>query len=177
MAHPRLRTPSGVTLMEVMVAVVIVAVSFLPIIGVLGTSMKATGNEDSINRAMNLCQEKLNSSLQFPFDFFTLHLGAPIDTPISAPGASLILGTEAIEGVTYTSTLTVADRPGSFRVPVRDLTRGNPDDPKTWTFSTTVVNYTNLVHTYTLRVSWKNRGEQESRFYTLTTFRAKLSNQ
>jgi hypothetical protein len=175
MNRPSLRQDRvGVTLTEIMFALVILAVSFLPIIGVMGSSVKATTKEDAINRAMNLCQEKLNTALQFPFDFFTPNLGAVIDVPIATPGVSLTLGNETIEGVAFSSSLTVVDRPGSFLVPVRNLELGNPDVPSTWVFTNSTINYTNQVHTYTLRVSWVNKGETVARFYTLVTFRARL---
>lgn len=169
------RTTQGVTLTEIMLAVVILALSFLPIIGVMGASVKATTKEDSLNRAMNLCQEKLNTSLQFPFHHFDLNLGVEISSTIATPGLTLTLGDETIEGVTYTSSLTVSDRPGSFLIPVRNLDVGNPDDPKTWTFTDTTVNYSNLVHAHKLKVAWKNKGDPNEKFYTLVTFRAKLS--
>jgi len=169
------KTSRGVTLTEVMLAVVILAVSFLPIIGVMGASVKATTTEDSLNRAMNLCQEKLNTSLQFPFHHFDLNLGAEITATVATPGLTLTLGNETIEGVTYTSALTVSDRPGSFTVPVRDLAVGDPDTPSTWSFVDTTIYYANLVHSHTLKVSWKNKGDPNEKFYTLVTFRAKLS--
>ncbi|HEY9068899.1 MAG TPA: prepilin-type N-terminal cleavage/methylation domain-containing protein [Candidatus Ozemobacteraceae bacterium] len=174
MSHPTPGCRRGVTLTEIMIAMFIIAISFMPIMGALGTSVKATVKEDTVVRAMNLCQEKLNTSLQFPFAFFVPFLGTPIDAPIATPGISLPLGPETIEGVTYTSVLTVTDRPGTFRVPVRNLDVGNPADPKTWTFTNRNIAYNGLVHTYSLTVSWINKGETEPRFYTLVTFRADL---
>lgn len=165
----------GVTLTEIMLAIFILALSFLPIIGVMGSSVKATTKEDSLNRAMNLCQEKLNTSLQFPFHHFDLNLGVEITNQVATPGLTLNLGDEIIEGVKFTSALTVTDRPGSFTIPVRDLSTGNPDDPTTWTFAESTIDYSNLVHSHKLKVSWTNKGETTSRFYTLVTFRAKLS--
>ncbi|HOY66343.1 MAG TPA: prepilin-type N-terminal cleavage/methylation domain-containing protein [Candidatus Ozemobacteraceae bacterium] len=174
MPHPPAARQRGVTLTEIMIAMFIIAISFMPIMGALGTSVKATVKEDTVVRAMNLCQEKLNTSLHFPFEFFVPNLGTPIDVPIATPGVSLTLGPETIEGVTYTSVLTVSDRPGIFRVPVRNLAVGNPADPKTWTFTNRNVAYNNLVHTYTLEVSWIDKGGTARRFYTLVTFRADL---
>lgn len=165
----------GVTLMEVMLAVVILALSFIPIIGVMGASVKATGKEDSLNRAMNLCQEKLNTSLQFTFHHFDLNPGTEINSTMSSGSLVLKLGSETIEGVTYTSSLTVTDRPGSFLVPVRNLGVGNQNDPKTWTFTDKTVKYANLVHAHKVKVSWVSKGDDTARFYTLVTFRAKLT--
>ena len=165
----------GVTLMEVMLAVVILALSFIPIIGVMGASVKATGKEDSLNRAMNLCQEKLNTSLQFPFHHFDLNLDTEINSTMSAGSLVLTLGSETIEGVTYTSSLTVTDRTGSFLVPVRDLSKGDQDDPKTWTFNDQTVKYDNLVHAHKVKVSGVGKGGDKELFYTLVTFRAKLT--
>ena len=159
----------------------IIALSFLPIIGVMSGSVKSTGKEDDLNRAMNLCQEKLNTALQFPFDFFLPNLGVELNnttlaTPTVNPIISLALGDEVINGITFTSSLTVTDRPGSFTVPLLDLDTANPNDTSTWDFGANPqeIPYTNLVNTYTMKVSWRSKGEQTVRFYTLTTFRAKL---
>jgi hypothetical protein len=170
------RQNSGMALSEIMVAVFILALAFIPIIGVMGSSIRATGKEDSVNRAMNLCQEKLNTSLQFPFDFFTPHLNKDIDIAINSPGVTMELGEETIQGIKYTSILRVSDRPGTFNVPVRDLTLGNPDKPETWQFSNVAVPYSNLVYSHTLTVTWLNKGEKTPKSYALVTFRAKLRN-
>lgn len=169
----------GVTLTEIMIGMFILALSFLPVIGVMSSSVKSTGKEDDLNRAMNLCQEKLNTAMQFPFDFFVPYLGSEIDngvlaTPTANPIVSLQLGGETINGVVFTSTLTVTDRPDEFNVPVLKLETAEPDDVSTWEFVNKKVFYSNLVHIYALKVSWRSKGEQTDRFYTLSTFRANL---
>jgi len=58
---------TGMTLTEVMLAMALLASAFIPIIGVMGTSIKATDKDDRTIKAVNLCQEKLNRALQFPF--------------------------------------------------------------------------------------------------------------
>ena len=50
---------TGMTLTEVMLAMALLASAFIPIIGVMGTSIKATDKDDRTIKAVNLCREKL----------------------------------------------------------------------------------------------------------------------
>lgn len=170
----------GINLTEIMIAMFIVAVSFLPVIGTLGTSIKATGKEDDLNRAMNLCQSKLNTALTLPFDYFAtnelLGVGEIGSTISPGSGEDLMLGSEMINGVTFRSTLQVTAPVGSFTVPELnfDATDYDDEDHSTWSFVPKQVSYEGLVHLYVMKVHWISKGETQERFYTLATYRAKL---
>lgn len=62
--------PVEMTLTRLMLAMALLASAFIPIMGVMGTSMKATDKDDRTIRAVNICQEKMNRALQFPFWHF-----------------------------------------------------------------------------------------------------------
>lgn len=165
----------GVTLTEILLAVFIMAMAFIPIVGVMGTSMRFTMKENSTITAMNIAQDKLDTALNFEFDFFDAnnHLDSGwITTNLQSGNLELALATQTIAGVDYFSQLKVEDRPGSFTVPVRSF--DDIHDMSTWKFATSTIDYTGLVHRYTLKVKWKDRGEDSEKFYRLVTFRAKL---
>ena len=166
---------SGMTLTEIMIAALVIAIAFMPIIGVMGTSVKATAKDDAIIRGMNLCQEKLNTTLRFPFNYFRGNLGAEITEAIfNHDGLELDLRDQTINGIQYRTVLIVDDRPGQFTVPERDLNTGDSNNPSTWSFDQTTVNYSDLVNRYRMTVFWRESGADEEQFYSLVSFRANL---
>lgn len=169
------------TLTEVMLAMALLASAFIPIIGVMGTSIKATDKDDRTIKAVNLCQEKLNRALQFPFEALaTGNYGgaaAKVLTTNAAAGAiSLTLGPETIDGVNFTSQLTITDRPGTFRVWTYDaFAKGkNMNNPANWGWADRKLPYANLFHSYVVRVTWQDKGSNTNKFYTLASFKAKI---
>lgn len=165
----------GMTLTEIMIAALVIAIAFMPIIGVMGTSIKATAKDDAIIRGMNLCQEKLNTALRFPFDFFRGNLGAEItDTTFNNDGLELDLSDQTINGIAFRIVLVVSDRPGQFTVPERNLATGESNDPSTWSFTEATVNYANLVNRYRMTVFWRESGANTEQFYSLVSFKADL---
>lgn len=166
---------SGFNLSEIMIAILVIAVAFLPTIGVLGTSIRATSKDDSVIRAMNLCQEKLDTALKFPFSFFNANLGLNLtDTTQTEGTLSLPLTQEVIKGVTYRYILRVEDRPGSFSVMEKNLDTSG-EEPGTWKFNTSAnIGYDNIFHRYRMTVFWTPQGDNIERSYSLVTFRADL---
>lgn len=65
--RPQRRGSRGISLVELVLAVTILAVSFLPVIGVMGTSIKATAKDELVVKAIHLAQTRMNVALQFPF--------------------------------------------------------------------------------------------------------------
>ena len=169
------------TLTEVMLAMALLASAFIPIIGVMGTSIKATDKDDRTIKAVNLCQEKLNRALQFPFEALApgTYGGAVTKKLKSDPAAGAIaldLGPETIDGVNFTSQLTITDRPGSFLVWTYDaFAKGNNlNNPANWGWVKRNLPYANLYHSYVMRVTWQDKGVNTNKFYTLASFKAKI---
>lgn len=174
----------GVTLIEILMAVGFLAMAFIPIIGLLGSSVKITDKDQSNILAMNLCQEKLNTALQFEFGAFNSWLGNEL-TGIEIATGTLVLNLNSAthNGVTYNFKLKVEDREGSFTVASRDFTAesgGGATPVASWEFlAATKYPYKGLVHRYTMTVEWKDKGKATDKKaivknYTLVTFKAKL---
>ncbi len=179
MKHTNKKT--GLTLTEVMLAMALLASAFIPIVGVMGTSIKATEKDDRTIKAVNLCQEKLNRALQFPFESIAAgtHGGATaktLKTSGSAGAITLVLGPEKIDGIDFTSQLVISDVPGTFRVPTYDpFAKGeNPNQPNNWGWATRNIAYSNLYHKYVMTVTWKDKGSAAVKFYTLASHKAKI---
>ena len=172
----------GMTLNEIMLAVVILAVAFIPIVGVISSSMKATEKDEHIIKAMQLCQEKLNIALQFPFEFFS-PTNNPFDSTFESPNVngrlSLVLGDQQIKSITYNSTMTVATETVRFSVPVVDFSRKPHDscnNPSSWINTETVI-VNDMVKRYTVTVRWQEPGDNPAsrqKFYTLSVLKANV---
>lgn len=185
----------GMTLTEIMLAMALLASAFIPIIGVMGTSMKATDKDDRTIRAVNTCQEKMNRALQFPFGVLeppapttTVTYGGGINSNLksdtTADAITLFLGTEDINGVEINSELKVEDQPGNFQVPTfNDVAKLEDDkvasatgvsDPSSWGWEEKLLPYAGLYYKYTLTVKWKDKGSNVEKFYTLASNKAKV---
>jgi hypothetical protein len=179
-----IKTNSGVTLVEILLAVGFLAMAFIPIMGLLGSSVKVTDKDQSNILAMNLCQEKLNTALQFEFNAFNSWLGNELtDIEISTGTLTLSLKPLTQNGVTYDFKLKVEDREGSFTVASRDFSAesGGEELPvASWKFTKAAkYSYKGLIHRYTMTVQWKDKGKTSDKKaiikdYTLVTFKAKL---
>lgn len=172
---------AGMTLTEIMLAMALLASAFIPIVGVMGTSIKATDKDDRNIKAVNLCQDKLNRALQFPFDVIapgSYGGAAAVTLKSNAAAGAIILqvGPETIDGVQITSQLVVQDVPGVFVVPTYDpFAKGeNPNAPAAWGWSTQNINYAGLYHKYTMTITWKDKGDKIDKFYTLASHKAKI---
>lgn len=167
----------GFTLTEIMLAVVLMAFTFLPIIGIMSSSMKLTEKDGATQKAVALCQEKLSTALQMPFEI--VPVGVVKNTITYNNGAmSLVLGDQTIGGVTYTSVLTSSYETVTFTVPECDYVKksGAPGNPSSW-FTSKKHSISNLVKRYTVSVSWKDRGETDAKkvkTYTLSSLKANL---
>lgn len=179
-----IKTNFGVTLIEILMAVGFLAMAFIPIMGLLGSSVKITDKDQSNILAMNLCQEKLNTALQFEFGAFNAWLGNELtDINISSGTLTLSLKPVIQNGVTFNFKLKVEDREGSFTVASRDFSAesgGGTTPTASWKFiKAAKYSYKGLVHRYTMTVQWKDKGKTNDKKaiikdYTLVTFKAKL---
>lgn len=165
----------AVTLVEILLAMVLMAGAFLPIMAMMSTSIKATEKDENTQRAVRLCQEKLNMALQMPFNTFTSS-----DSPQSGTkkgDIELKLGTETFDGISYTSTLIVKNEPINFVIPTVDWAsrydENYKNDPSKWGFSEVTRLVTDKVKRYTLKVTWQDRGlKQNEKYYTLSALKA-----
>lgn len=186
----------GMTLTEIMLAMALLASAFIPIIGVMGTSMKATDKDDRTIRAVNICQEKMNRALQFPFGVLepvapltsVTYGGALASTTLksdaTANAISLHLGQEDVNGVEIISELKIDDQPGNFLVPTfNDVAKLEDDkiasatgvsNPSSWGWEEKSLPYAGLYYKYTLTVRWKDKGSEVEKFYTLASNKAKV---
>lgn len=173
------RTNKGMTLNEIMLAMVILALAFIPIVGAISSSMKATEKDDHIIKAMELCQEKLGIAVQFPFDFFSPGTYNTKQESPNTGGHRLILnlGEENFR-INYTSSLEVTAENVSFNVPMVDFTQ-KPEDysnPGNW-IHTENVTINDMVKRYTVTVTWKEPGDAPSvplKFYKLSVLKANV---
>ena len=165
----------GMTLNEILLAVSILACSFIPIIGVISSSMQTTEKDDHIIKGVSLCQEKLNAVLQFPFDY--IPSGKYIaditsnnkDTPLVVK-----LGADDFR-IRYISELVVTDEVVHYQVPMCDFTQKalHPSNPNEW-MSLKNVEIKNMVKRYTVTVRWTEKeGNPKERFYTLSALKVK----
>ncbi|MFZ5950463.1 MAG: type IV pilus modification PilV family protein [Candidatus Rifleibacteriota bacterium] len=183
----RLCSRKAMSLTEIIMAMALLATAFIPIVGVMGTSMKATDKDDRTIKAVNLCQEKLNQALQFPFGILepgpngskTYGDGGAVQELTSSGSSSKIVlrvGPENIDGFAYKAVLTVVDRPGSFNVPMYDPFQKsqNPTDPTKWGWSSEIRAYEGMFFQYTMTVTWQDKGDAKVKEYTLSSFKSRV---
>ncbi len=185
--HPK----NGITLTEILLGVVILAVSFLPIIGVMGSSIKGTQKDEEIVKAVHLAQTSLNTALQFPFNQlieirfpsspgptwnFTSTTAATVTTTLGDMVFSY--GQKPLGKTTYNVALRITDVGPTFRVPTYDPASKalNLLNPSAWNWQTrTTAQIFGVYHRYELTVTWKDAGNAQDRFYRLVSFKAKLA--
>ena len=168
----------GMTLNEILLAVSILAMSFIPIIGVISSSMQTTEKDDHIIKGISLCQEKLNAALQFPFEFIP---SGKYTDDITSNNNDLPLKVELGEDdfrIKYISELNVTDEIVHFQVPMCDFTQKakNPNSPDTW-MKLRNVEIKNMVKRYTVTVKWNEKEGEEGkkeRFYTLSALKVNV---
>lgn len=180
----KLNNKLGFTLNEIMIALFILAMAFIPTIGVISSAMRATEKDDHIIKGMSLCQEKLNAVLQLPFDYLdcNTYTGEIIATNT---GYSIYFGNEEQFGkIKYFSELEVASRSVDFYVPMFDfsqlaLCRKNKtlaEKKDEWDKGIKKVTVDNMIKRYTVTVKWneKEGGENKERFYKLSALKANI---
>lgn len=178
---------SGITLTEIMMAMALLATAFIPIIGIMGSSVRVTDKDERTIKVVNLCQEKMNQALQFPFGILegpansTKTYGNAsleiLDSSAEANKIVLRVGPDSINGFNFKAVLEVADRPGSFLVPMYDpfAKAANPNDPTSWGWSDEIKPYSGMYYQYTMTITWKDKGSNNvEKSYTLSSFKSKV---
>lgn len=175
------------SLIEIMIAMAIIAFAFMPIIGAMSTSMRGTMKDEKVVQAMNMAQTSLNAALQFPFDAlpaYSRSLGGPANGPWSFGGtaqpnfsyatSSLALRLGQIGD--FTVDLRIFDEQVTFVVPQYSAASRSVDiasNPANWSWT----NYTSptmqgVYHKYVLTVSWLDQNGTKT--YRLASFKARL---
>ncbi len=188
------------SLIELVLAVTILAVSFLPVIGVMGTTIKGTTRDELLVKAIHLGQTRMNVVMQFPYHGI-------VDLGGGGAGPTWTFGTGATQWQIATNTLvlrlgpvkdddtlnsdpsygahsfrtelTVADEPLQFSV-VQNYNAGqraaNPTVPANWGWSTLnnspAARFSGVMQRYTLIVRWVD-DENKNRFYSLVAFKVR----
>ena len=175
----------GFTLIEMMIAMVILASAFIPIMGVMGVSAKATDKDNRTIKAMQLCAKKLNAALQIPFNGplkppakGSTTWGELANDSVTSGNITLDFGHIPVDGIPFRFVLKTEDVPVTFHVPIYDpFVKGqNPTNPALWWPSKKdkLVKYSGVYTKYTLTVYWSDQGKSTpTKHYTLVSFKAK----
>ena len=173
-----LKPKKAVTLVEILLACVLMAGAFLPIMGMMTSSIKATEQDENTQRAVMLCQEKLNSVLQMPFNKFPVSSTPITNGSYNSNQIVASFGAQIIEGVTFTSSLKVEPYVITYNVPTCDFTRKGDKqfkkDPTKWGFSPIAYTVTDKVKRFTVTVNWMDKGRKNQKFYTLSSLKADI---
>ena len=172
------KTKRAVTLVEILLAVVLMAGAFLPIMGLMTSSIKVTEQDESTQRAVMLCQEKLNAVLQMPFDKFAVSSNPIVSGSYNSNEIVASFGAQIIDGVEYTSSLLVEQYTVKFNVPTCDFTRKGDSrysaDPSQWGFTDIEYDASDKVKRFTVTVNWHDKGRSNQKFYTLSSLKADI---
>ncbi len=186
----RHRPPRGFTLTEIVLAVGLLALAFLPIIGVMGASVEGTQKDEEIITAVHLAQTLLNTALQFPFNELPTKAGGAGPTwtfggataftyKSSVGNLTLNLGPLTVGRLNCTAELQITDLPVQFRVPLYTpaMKASDSTDPTKWGWSGSLnlpkVQLPNHYHRYLVIVRWADP-RRGPRFYSLASFKARL---
>ena len=171
-----IKSKKAVTLVEILLACVLMAGAFLPIMGVMTSAIKVTEQDENTQRAVMLCQEKINSVLQMPFDKFST--GSVNSGDFKSNDIQVTFGVQNIEGVNFTSSMLVEPYLAVFSVPTCDFSlKGSEDhknNPEEWGFNTISYTVPDKVKRFTVTVKWCDKGRTNEKFYTLSSLKADI---
>lgn len=176
----------GVTLVEILLACILMAGAFLPVMGVLSSSYKITDKDASTQTGVAVCQEKLNKVLQFPYDKFPegTEIVGEFKSDNTENTVILKLGDEDnadnINGVKYVSTLKVAYESITFHnIYLCDFNvkLEKPDNPELWLKKYSnfeIPASTHRIKRYTVTTVWTDRGGKTSKSYSLSALKTDI---
>lgn len=183
----------AVTMMEILIATFVLAVAFIPIIGVMGTGISATKKDEVILKAVQLGNSTMNTVMQLPFNDLVENrgeggVGVGSWTFGGDPGSfeyatgSVVLSLGEVTGPpgigSYSVTLQVRDREVAFNLWLHDpnARAAAEDNPALWGWVSATQPMSGarrgLFHEYLLSVSWVNGGQE--RVYRLVSYKANL---
>jgi type IV pilus assembly protein PilV len=101
----RRSTQRGLTLLEVMIALVILSIGLLALSGMQMTSIRANGSGFKSTTAVSLADQRLQQLKNLPFSNASLTAGTHTETPMTVS-----VGTsDGIHGIVYSRSYTVTD--------------------------------------------------------------------
>ncbi len=129
----RVHPANGITLLEIMFAVIILAMSMIPIAGVMGVGLRGTSKDFRNLSAIQFLEGTMRQVLAA--DYSRVPTGA-LTTPVNLGTFTLPLGDIASGGTTFNLSLQVTEEAVSMRYrPIRvDLGSFVATNPSTWVF-------------------------------------------
>ncbi|NLM17535.1 MAG: hypothetical protein GX221_07445 [Candidatus Riflebacteria bacterium] len=188
---------SAFTLNEIMVAVVVMALVFLPTMVAIMSGLKATDKDGGRVVAMQLCQQKLDQALSLPYSDVIATVGNSDSLTLSSGGAGvtsvfnfgdndLDLSSVEVGGIIFNFSLTLTKRSHTFSVHEVDYgeTPGEVTATKPplaqWVISGPVdIEVKDRLLRYRMRVFWRDKrresiADSPEHFYELVTFKSDL---
>ncbi len=170
----QLRHRAGLSLIEILIACIILAFAMIPIAAMMGSGFRGTMRDSRQIKALQLCQARLNQCHNVPFD----RLVTTASNITSGTTVLLNLGPENIDNTVYTVDLVVADVPVNFSFQSVDVNQPgyNKDVPTSWVFqgAQTLSIPVNAARRATVRVSWTERPGVPQQQVSFSTFRVNL---
>lgn len=175
----------GVTLVEILLACILMAGAFLPVMGVMSSSYKVTDKDVSTQTGVAVCQEKLNKILQFPYDKFPESEAIIGEYKSGNDDNSVVLRlgdgeyAENINGVKYVTTLKVAYESATFHnVYLCDFNvkASDPTHPDKWfkKYEFEIAANTHRIKRYTVTTTWTDRGGKNPKTYSLSALKTDI---
>lgn len=175
---------SGITLTEIMLATILMAVAILPIVGVFSQGHKMTQKDMRRIDAIHVAESSMNKLLKLPFD--QVPTGTH-NSNLAAASGTVPLGNISGTGVaTYTVQLVVSDYPITFAYHPVDLNDSSydPNNSETWKFLGEATDgavfdgsdkyHPIMVKQYDLTVSWTEPNNVQPPPVEVSTLKANL---
>lgn len=187
--HRAFRNGSGITLLELMIAMFILAIAFIPVIASLGSSLSGTEKDDRSITGLQLAQSALAAAIQFPFSDLPTFAGGgtgpweiggdvdPIQYP-SSPGANemvMRVGRIKVFKTTYKLLLTIEDVPLTLHFRTYDITKKDkfPTTPSGWGWTDSSFAVQQVHHRYTMAATW-TEPDGKTKFCSLVSYKSDL---
>ena len=184
MKTPYMNAKSGITLTEIMLATILMAVAILPIVGVFSQGHKMTQKDMRRIEAVHFAESAMNKLLKLPFD--QVPTGTQSSNLEAASGTVPLGDVKGTSDTTYAVQLVVSNYPITFAYHPVDLNDPgyDPEKSETWKFlaETTdgaVFDGSNkyrpiMVKQYDVSVSWTESNGVKPTPIALSTLKANL---
>lgn len=183
------RNGSGITLLELMIAMFILAVAFIPVIASLGSSLSGTEKDERSITSLQLAQSALAAAIQFPFSALPTFAGGGngpwtiggdvnvIQYPTS-PGVNemvMRVGRIKVFKTTYKLLLTIEDVPLTFKFKTYNITEKDkfPTTPSSWGWANSSFSVQQVHHRYTMTAEW-TEPDGKTKFCSLVSYKSDL---
>ncbi|CAB1066034.1 hypothetical protein D1BOALGB6SA_10833 [Olavius sp. associated proteobacterium Delta 1] len=111
--RPRLISDHGFSLVEILIAVMVLTLAIVPIINAIGPAVKTTAAETQSSVLTNQARATLNRLLTVDFETLNAHQGDPVDlTSLFGSTAEAELENILLNGQRYTPTVVISDASG-----------------------------------------------------------------